>query len=149
MSISTQHHLMKPVLDQARVFDIATNPDPHAIFEAGSGGFQVWCTPNDHPRGWNGIQMISGTFSKPCEFVGSVIWKWDDQERIVALQIETSAYALRDRYPDKYTGHPLVNKRASIYNRSDDLKWLKKKVAWLFERAGVPLLPFECTPASK
>ena len=57
---------MKPVLDLARQLDIATNPHPSAIFETGNGGFQVWCTP----QGRNGISMIPGTFSKPCEYVG-------------------------------------------------------------------------------
>jgi len=84
MSFQSEHKHMKPVLDLARKLDIATNPDPCAIFEAGNGGFQVWCTGYDHPQGWNGIQMNSGAFSKPCEYVGSVIWKWDD-DQIVAL----------------------------------------------------------------
>ena len=79
MSHYSEHQKMKPVLDLARHFDIASNPDPAAIFEAGSGGFQVWCTPNDRPSGWNGISMQSGAFSKPCEYVGSVHWKWEDE----------------------------------------------------------------------
>jgi hypothetical protein len=54
------------VLDLARQLDIATNPHPSAIFEAGNGGFQVWRTP----QGRNGISMIPGAFSKPCEYVG-------------------------------------------------------------------------------
>jgi hypothetical protein len=60
MTIQSEHHRMKPVLDLARQLDIATNPDPSAIFEAGSGGFQIWCTPEDHPEGWTGIVMNPG-----------------------------------------------------------------------------------------
>jgi len=145
MSYWKQHQRMKPVLERARVLDIATNPDPLAIFEAGSGGFQVWCTPEDHPEGWNGIQMVSGAFSKPCEYIGSVHWIWRNEE-IVALGIETDAYALADQMPDQFSNLAKVSKesvRQSIHNREKDLEWLKQKVAWLFERASVLLLPFE------
>jgi hypothetical protein len=136
---------MKPVLDLARKLDIANNPDPQAIFEAGNGGFQVWCTPQDRPQGWDGIAMNYGAFSKPCEFVGSVIWKWEE-ESIVGLEIETTAYALADQKPEEYcnlTDIPAGFNRRTIFNRDADIEWLKKKVAWLFAQAGVTLLPFE------
>jgi hypothetical protein len=136
---------MKPVLDLARQLDIAANPDPQAIFEAGNGGFQVWCTPQDRPQGWDGIAMNYGAFSKPCEFVGSVIWEWEE-ECIVGLEIETTAYALADQMPEEYcnlTDIPAGFHRRTIFNRDADIKWLKEKVAWLFAQAGVPLLPFE------
>jgi hypothetical protein len=87
MSYHTEHKRIKPVLDLARQLNIATNPHPGAIFEAGSGGFQVWCTPQDHSQGWNGISMIPSGFSKPCEYVGSVHWIWND-DQIIGLQIE-------------------------------------------------------------
>jgi hypothetical protein len=148
----SEHQRMRPVLDQARRFDIASNPDPQAIFEAGSAGFQVWCTPEDHPQGWEDIKMTAGAFSKPCEYVGSVFWKWED-DRIVGLQIETSAYALADQMPDKYSNPPIIPKgikrqsivkeQTTFFNREQDVNWLKKKIAWLFEKAGVLLLPFE------
>ena len=70
MSYHSEHQRMKPVLDLARQLEIATNPHPRAIFEAGNGDFQVWYRLQDHPRGWNGITMIPGAFSKPCEYVG-------------------------------------------------------------------------------
>lgn len=145
MSHSSEHQKMKPVLDLARKLDIATNPHPSAIFEAGSGGFQVWCTPQDHPSGWNGIAMQSGAFSKPCEYVGSAHWKWEG-ETIIALEIETSAYALADQKPDEYgTG------LRTIFNRDADIEWLKEKIAWLFATAGVPLPPiaYEAAPLSQ
>lgn len=145
MSYHSEHMRMKPVLDLARHFDIATNSDSTAIFEAGSAGFQVWCTPADHPKGWEGIEMIPGTFSKPCEYVGSVHWKWDD-EQIVALEIDTAAYALADQKPDMYcdlNNIPRGERRRTIFNRDDDIEWLKGKIAWLFEQASLPLLPFE------
>jgi len=150
MTIQSEHYRMKPVLDLARQLDIATHPDPRAIFEAGSGGFQIWCTPSDHPEGWNGIVMNAGAFSKPCEYVGSVNWVWDD-ESIVALEIDTSAYALADQMPDEYCNLediPTGFNRRTIFNRDADIEWLKKKIAWLFAEAGVSLLPFEYEQAA-
>ena len=144
MTFQSEHQRMKPVLDLARQHDIATNPNPNAIFEAGSGGFQVWCILSDHPQGWNGIKMTSGAFCKPCEYVGSVVWKWE-QEQIVALEIETSAYALADQKPDEYcnlTDIPAGFHRRTIFNRDADIEWLKEKVSWLFAEAGVPMPPF-------
>jgi hypothetical protein len=58
MSYHSEHMRLKPVLDLARQLDIANNPEPIAIFEAGSAGFQVWCIPQDHPKGWDGIHMV-------------------------------------------------------------------------------------------
>lgn len=136
MTFHSDHLLLKPVLELAQQLDIATNPDPQAIFEAGSGGFQVWCTPDDHPQGWNGISMNSGAFSKPCEYAGSAHWKWEN-ETIVGLEIETTAYALADQKPGEYRNH------CAIFNREADIEWLKQKIAWLFAKAGLSLLPFE------
>ena len=100
----SEHQRMRPVLDQARRFDIASNPDPRAIFEAGSAG------------------------------------KWEE-DRIVGLQIETSAYALADQMPDKYSNLSIIPKgikRRSSCNREQDIKWLTKKIAWLFKQADTP-----------
>ncbi len=149
MTYHSEHMRMKPVLDLARRLDIAINPAAEAIFEAGSAGFQVWCTPQDHPRGWEKIRMMPGAFSKPCELVGSVHWKWEG-EIIVALELETSAYALAEQLPDEYCNLNVISpgeKLRTIFNRDSDLAWLQKKVAWLFQQAGVPLLPFEFEPA--
>jgi hypothetical protein len=150
MSHSSEHQRLKPVLDLARKLDIATNPHPAAIFEAGCGGFQVWCTPKDPPQGWDGILMYPGAFSKPCEYVGGVHWKWED-EAIVGLEIETSAYALADQKPDEYcnlTDIPHDFGRRTIFNRDADIAWLKEKTAWLFAEAGVPLPPFHYKQAA-
>lgn len=144
MSYISKHQRMKPVLDLARKLDIATNPHPRAIFEVGSGGFQVWCTPADHPTGWNGITMDRGAFSKPCAYVGSVHWKWEE-ETIVGLDIETSAFALADQKPDEYcnlTDIPASLQRRTIFNRDADIAWLKEKISWLFKEAAVSPLPF-------
>ena len=145
MSYHSEHQRLKPVLDLARQLNIATNPSLQAIFEAGSGGFQVWCTPQDHPKGWNGISMIPGAFSKPYEYVGGAHWKWDD-DKIVALAIETTAYALAEQKPDEYCNLneiPKGSNHRTIFNRDADIAWLKEKVTWLFETAGVLLPPFE------
>jgi hypothetical protein len=135
MSYHSEHKRMQPVLDLARKLDIATNPAPTAIFEAGNAGFQVWCTPNDHPEGWDDIQMNAGAFSKPCEYVGSVHWKWEG-EQIVALEISTTAYDLADHKPGEYN-------RQAIANREADIEWLVDKIVWLFEKAGVVMPPCE------
>ncbi|MBI5933825.1 MAG: hypothetical protein HY867_08965 [Chloroflexi bacterium] len=149
MSYQTEHQRMQPILDLARQLDIASNPDLNALFEAGSGGFQVWCTPWDHPSDWHGIAMNTGAFSKPCEYVGSVHWKWDEEE-IVALSIETTAYALAEQKPDEFCDLAEIPEdfhRSTILNREADIAWLKEKVARLFAEAGVPLPPFDYEPA--
>ena len=145
MTYHYEHQRIQPVLDLARQLDIATNPSLQAIFEAGNGGFQVWCLPQDHPQGWSGIMMHPGAFSKPCEYVGSVHWKWDEN-KIVALEIETTAYTLAEQKPDEYCTLKEIPEgfdRRSIFNRNADIEWLKEKVSWLFATAGVPLPPFE------
>jgi hypothetical protein len=89
--------------------------------------------------------MNRGAFAKPCEYVGSVHWKWED-ETIVALEIETSAYALADQKPDEYCNLTAITRdfhRRTIFNRDADIAWLKEKITWLFAKAGVPLPPFE------
>ena len=123
MSYTSEHRRMKPVLDLARRLDIATNPEPGAIFEAGTAGFQIWATPQDRPRGWDGVVMTAGAFSKPCEYVASVSWGWED-ETISHLRLSTDAYAL-----------------GGSHNHPADLAWAKRKIRWLFKQAGV-----ECPP---
>ena len=124
MTYATEHNRMKPELDLARRLDIATNPEAGAIFEAGTAGFQIWATPDDHPKGWEGIVMTAGAFSKPCEYVASVRWGWES-ETITHLILSTDAYALERR----------GGKRT--HNRPADLAWAKRKIRWLFRRAGV------------
>ena len=133
MSYASEHRRFKPVLDAARKLDIATNPAPEAIFEAGTGGFQIWCTPDDRPAGWQGVPMTKGAFSKPCSYVASVGWGWSDEyERIVHLWLSTDAYNLGDHEKgDRYAYH----------NRPEDLVWAEDKIRWLFQQARVPLPP--------
>ena len=140
MSYQTEHKRMKPVLQQARVFDIATNPDPLAIFEAGSGGFQLWCIPEDCPKGWEGLRLDAGAFSKPCGYVASVYWGWgegEQEEQITHVALSTTAYVLADRKPDKFSEFYA----ADIQNRPPDIRWAKQKIRWLFKQAGVPCPP--------
>ena len=122
MSYTSEHHRMKPVLDLARRLDIATNPEPEAIFDAGTAGFQIWCTPADHPKGWDSVIMTAGAFSKPCEYVASVSWGWEG-ETISHLILSTDAYALGR------------NKRN--HNRPADLAWARHKIRWLYKQAGI------------
>jgi hypothetical protein len=133
MSHPREHRRMKPVLDAARKLDIATNPAPEAIFEAGSGGFQIWCTPDDHPVGWQDVPMTKGAFSKACSYVGSAHWGWNDAgDRITHIWLSTDAYDLGD-----HEGQG----RYAYHNRPEDLAWAERKIRWLFDQAGVPMLP--------
>ena len=133
-----QHRRLAPVLQKARELDIATNPAPEAVFEAGSAGFQIWCTPQDHPGElWETVtlRMTQGAFSKPCEFTASLRWGWENTEdgpAITHLVLSTDAYCLRDCN--------LISS-AETHNRSTDVVWAKAKVAWLFDQAGVPMPP--------
>lgn len=135
MSYISEHRRMKPVLDAARRLDIATNPAPEAIFEAGNGGFQVWCTPDDHPQGWDDVPMIAGAFSKPCSFLASVYWEWDG-DKITHLVLSTNAYDLSDYLDDD---------RYQAHNRPEDIEWAKKKICDLFTLASVPMFPIRIT----
>ena len=50
MNYESEHHRMQPVLVVLRKLDVATNPAPEALYEAGAAGFQLWCTPRIIPR---------------------------------------------------------------------------------------------------
>ena len=41
--------------------------------------------------------MTRGVFSKPCAYVASVHWQWEEEE-IVGLCLSTDAYALSDHH---------------------------------------------------
>ncbi len=135
MTFTTEHRRMRRLLELACRLDIASNPDPQAIFEAGTAGFQIWCTPDDHPEGWDGLTMVAGAYSKPCEYVASVSWGWEDS-KITHLLISTDGYALRDRDHSAGKGKPYHEYR----NRAQDTSWAIEKVKWLFGQVGM-LLP--------
>jgi hypothetical protein len=138
-SYSSEHRRMKPVIEMARKLFIASNPEPQALYEPGSAGFQIWCTHEDNPGGfWSDIQMTQGAFPKPAEFVASVHWRWDD-EAIVGLELSTTAYALADQFPKVFSSSPIAKKigKQSIYNRKEDLAWARRKVAYLFQQTTV------------
>lgn len=140
MSYTSEHRRLKPILDKARRLDIATHPGPNSLFESLTAGFNLWCTPDDHPDGWESIPMDAGAFAKPCEYVGTATWGWTD-ERITHIELETDAYALRDhdrseanRGPDAYRDRPY------------DIAWAATKVAWLFSLAGMACPPIVVGP---
>ncbi len=139
MSYTSEHRRLAPVLAHARRLDIATNPIPEAFYEALPSGFNIWCTPEDHPRGWDGVQLISGAFAKPCGFVGTATWKWEG-EQVVGISLGTDAYDLADQRPRVFSGRG-EGDRISIHNRQEDLDWAEGKVRWLFEQAGIPCPP--------
>lgn len=148
MTHHSEHMRMRPVLEKARAYAIATNPDPQAIFEAGGGGFQIWATADDHPGGWEGLRLDAGSFSKPCGYVGSVHWGWgvdEHAEQITHLVLSTTAYILADQKPEKFTRYIFTKARGKgltpIQDRPADISWAKKKIHWLFKQAGVPCPP--------
>lgn len=138
MSYTSEHRRLAPVLEMVRRLDIATNPEPEAIYEAGSGGFQIWCTPDDLPQGWNGVSLTSGAFSKPCGYVASVSWGWEG-ETITHLVVETDAYDLKRQAKGL--------EYAEIRNRPADIVWAKRKIKMLFKQAGVSCPPIHVEAA--
>lgn len=144
-SFSTEHRRLQPVLEMARKLDIGANPSPDALFEAGSAGFQIWCTPADYPAGWEAVvaKMFPGAFAKDCAYVASVHWRWEGA-CIVGLELSTAAYALADtlteRFTDSETRRDFRGKQ-TIYNRAEDLAWAEKHIHRLFKLAGVPIPP--------
>jgi hypothetical protein len=131
MTYHTEHLRLAPVLAKARELDIATNPAPEALYEAGNSGFAIWCTPQDHPAGdkWDQVKMDTGAFAKPCSFLASVAWDWTG-EKITSLRVSTFAYDLNK-----------VDRAAKVHNRPEDIFWAKKKIRWLFKQAGVGCPP--------
>ena len=144
-SFSSEHRRMQPVLEMARKLDIGTNPASDALFEAGSAGFQIWCTPADYPEGWEQVvtKMFPGAFAKDCAYVASVHWRWEG-ECIVGLNLSTAAYALADTLSERFTDSETrrdVNEKQTIYNRPDDLAWAQKQIHRLFRLAGMHTPP--------
>ena len=140
-SYASEHRRMKPVIDQARRLDVGTNSAPEALFEAGSAGFQIWCSPQDNPGDpWSEMQMFPGSFPKAVEYVASVHWKWND-ETIVGLELSTCAYALADRFPNRFSDSLIPGRIGlrSIRNRADDIAWAEAKIQKLFDLAGLTL----------
>ena len=118
---------MAPLLEAAREFDITTNPHPAALFEAGPGGVQIWCTPADNPGfPWNQVEMAAGAFAKPCAFVGSTRWQCSREKHpmVVNIVLTTIAYTL--------AAENLVE-GDDIFNQPDDIAWAKQKLHWLWE----------------
>ena len=114
---------------------------PEALFEAGSAGFQVWCSPTDNPGGkWQEVQMFPGAFPKAVEYLVSVHWQWED-ETIVGLEVSTCAYALADRFPQEFSQSLIAERlgKQSIRNRQEDLAWAERKIQELFRLAGVTM----------
>jgi len=138
VSYQSEHRRMKPVLRKAEELDIGTNSVPEAIYEGHLAAVSVWCTPEDHPEGWDGVMMtaIAGMFTKKSAYVGCASWVWADEEidnpKIIAVRIETDAYALQDRYGGPYK---------QWKNRPGDIAWITQKITELFQLAGVEMLP--------
>ncbi|NKB72484.1 MAG: hypothetical protein GKR89_35860 [Candidatus Latescibacteria bacterium] len=126
-SYTQAHRRMAPLPEAAREFDIANNPHPAALFEAGSAGLQIWCTPTNNPGSpWDQVEMHAGAFAKPCEYVASVHWQWSEGDRptVIGLVLSTDGYELeRAGFVPK----------GEIHNRPEDITWAKAKLAWLWQ----------------
>ena len=143
----TYRTYIRPALEWANALDIGSNPDPIALYDGRSGCINVWCTPEDNPGGdWTKYQMYSGAHCKPSDFVGTISWTWsddrndDDEMQIIGLEIDTVAYELSREFPKKYTdssSRPNQLHKESIYNRPQDLQWVKAKAVLLFKLAGI------------
>ena len=134
------HSCVSALVEAAIVYDIASNKDPRALFEAGPGGLQLWCTEADNPGGlWSRVEMKKGIYTKPCAFLGAVRWQGSASGRSVdadvdgnrgtrawpvTLVLTTIAYALCDKH--------LVAMEA-IHNRAEDVAWARRKMGWLWE----------------
>jgi len=126
---------MKPLLETARLFDIATNTAAAALFDAGSGGFSIWCTPEDHPGdAWKKLAgrekaFLQGAFSKPCEYVASVTWIWGAKGVLKGIGLKTTATALVE--------HGLIDRDKAV-NRPEDLTWARSQIQWLWQASTAP-----------
>ncbi len=139
VTYSTEHKRLAPVLALARKLDIATNPAPNALFEAGSGGFQIWATDTDHPADWTSVVLdglSKGAFTKPCAYVASIYWGWEGQA-ITHLCLTTDSYDTLRTVP--YPGRMAIDNYKHIHNRPADITWAKHKIGMLFRLAGVSL----------
>jgi len=142
MSYYTEHQRLRPVLEKARELNIGWNPAPGALYDPLPAGFNIWCTPEDHPDGWEAVTMDQGAFSKPCAFVATVTWRWNedlDEPQITGLNLTTTAYALRDLWRKSPQGR--MRPEPTFVNRPADLAWAREKIHWLFQEAGLPVLP--------
>jgi hypothetical protein len=135
MSTYDEYKKMRPVTELVLTLDVSENPSPDALYDPLLAGFNIWCTPNDHPEGdeWkNKALYTKGTYAQKCSFIGSVTWGWTG-ERITHIDLETMAYEIMDANPGM--------SYKDIKNRPNDVEWAIKKTTELFSRAGVKMLP--------
>lgn len=96
-SYASEHMRMKPVIDQVRRLS-AFSSDPAGLYEFISAGFNLYCTPDDHPDGEHDFAQDKGQ-GKPISLVARVNWRFTD-ETITGLDIRMenlgeSAWAIR------------------------------------------------------
>ena len=94
--------------------------------------------------------MNSGAFSKPCEYVGSVHWKWEE-DIIVGLEIETSAYALAEQKPDEFcnlTDIPVISSAARSSIATPTSNGSRKRSPGCLAKLASPVPPFEYEQAA-
>jgi len=96
-SYASEHMRMKPVIDQVRRLS-AFSSDPAGLYEFISAGFNLYCTPDDHPEGEHDFAQAKEQ-GKPISLVARVNWRFTD-ETITGLDIRMenlgeSAWAIR------------------------------------------------------
>lgn len=117
---------MKSVLELAQGLDITNNPDLTVTFESGNSGFHIFCTPEDHPDGWEretithlGLSTMAYELSE--QKLGDhypmrnrpedVAWANENVTQLfkltdIALMVICIAKNLRERIMGKHTAHP-------------------------------------------
>lgn len=142
-SYRESHRRMKPLLELVRSLDIGYNHVAEALYDPLNAGFNVWASDEDHPESeeWEKAAkgMVTGAFTKPCAFVGTVLWRWDGETaQIVGLDFETTPYLIRDIRNGYPGGSWRENTEEALRNRDLELCWMKGKVDWLWEQSMAP-----------
>lgn len=110
ISYASEHMRMKPVIDQVRRLS-AFSADPAGLYEFISAGFNLYCTPDDHPDGERDFAQAEGQ-GKPISLVARVNWHFED-EKITGLDIRMESLG--------------------------ESAWAIKKIRELFEMTEVPI----------
>jgi hypothetical protein len=88
LGVRASRQLVQKILAVGREFDV----EKGGLFESASGGVQIWCSPEDKPRGWD-QPITRGAFPEPRELVGCLSWEWTGDDE-VTLTVEAYPYEL-------------------------------------------------------
>jgi hypothetical protein len=88
LGIRANRDLVQKILAVGREFDV----EKGGLFESGAGSVQIWCSPDDKPRGWD-RPITRGAFPEPRELVGALSWEWTGDDE-ASLTVEAYPYEL-------------------------------------------------------